>query len=258
MSSPPYVELHVRSAFSFLRGGSLPERLAERAAELGYGALALGDRMGVYGAPRFRVTAKEVGLRPIYGAELAMEDGSVLPVLVENRMGYQHLCELLTRAHLRASKGEGVVRWEELTEFAEGLVALTGGGEGPVITALKSEGQIPKAEGNPKSEIRKSATTSSSTIPEPEARLSSDLGLRNSVFPRTTEMLGRLVATFGPRAVFIEIQRHHRRGEERINRALIELGQAHKLPLLATNGVLHATPEGRQVADVFTLSLIHI
>src|SRR5262245_45240091 len=59
MSSPPYVELHARSAFSFLRGGSLPERLAEQAAHLQYDALALTDRMGVYGAPRFRGTAKE-------------------------------------------------------------------------------------------------------------------------------------------------------------------------------------------------------
>src|SRR5262245_23320019 len=130
MSSPAYIELHARSAFSFLRGGALPERLAERAAELGLPTLALCDRMGVHGAPRFRGTAKEVGVRPIHGAELAMEDGSVLPVLVENRTGYTNLCQLLTRAHLRAPKGEGVVRWNELPEFAEGLVALTGGEEG--------------------------------------------------------------------------------------------------------------------------------
>src|SRR5262245_42382975 len=75
MSSPPYIELHARSAFSFLRGGSLPEDLARHAADLGYGAMALSDRMGVYGAPRFRGAAKDVNLRSIHGAELAMEDG---------------------------------------------------------------------------------------------------------------------------------------------------------------------------------------
>ena len=141
MPGSDYIELHTRSAFSFLRGGSLPEKLMERAAELGLSAFALCDRMGVYGAPRFRGAARDAGVRPIFGAELSMEDGSVLPVLVENRAGYQHLCELLTRAHLRAPKGEGTVRWEELPEFAEGLVALTGDEEGPVIAGLKAQGQ---------------------------------------------------------------------------------------------------------------------
>ncbi len=220
MSSPPYIELHARSAFSFLRGGSLPERLAEHAAELDLPGLALCDRMGVYGAPRFRSTAGEVGLRPIHGAELAMEGGSILPVLVENRTGYQHLCELLTRAHLRAPKGEGVVRWDELPEFAEGLVALTGDEEGPVVRAML--GESPK-------------------IRDPNSKEIPLVGT-----------LQRLTGAFGPKNVFIELQRHHLRGEDRINRALIALAQAHKLPLLATNGIMHATPEGRQVADVFT------
>jgi error-prone DNA polymerase len=49
-----YVELHAASAFSFLQGASLPEALVERAAALGYPALALLDRDGVYGAPRLR------------------------------------------------------------------------------------------------------------------------------------------------------------------------------------------------------------
>src|ERR1051326_2549035 len=136
MTVPGYVELHARSAFSFLRGGSLPERLAETAADIGFPALGLCDRMGVYGAPRFYGAARERGLRPILGAELSMEDGSVLPVLVESRAGYRNLCRLLTRAHLRAPKNEGSVRWDELTEFTEGLVALTGDEEGPVRRAL--------------------------------------------------------------------------------------------------------------------------
>ena len=78
-----YVELHARSAFSFLRGGSVPEQLAEVAAELKLPAVALLDRDGVYGAPRFFTKAKTVGVRPIIGSELTMKDGSILPVLVE-------------------------------------------------------------------------------------------------------------------------------------------------------------------------------
>jgi len=82
-----YIELHARSAFSFLRAASLPEQLVEGAAHFQMPALALCDRDGVYGAPRFFARAKEDGLRPIIGAELTMEDASVLPVLVEKRQG---------------------------------------------------------------------------------------------------------------------------------------------------------------------------
>src|SRR5262245_30097544 len=138
MPDAAYIELHGRSAFSFLRGGSLPETLVSTAASLGMPALAVCDRMGVYGAPRVHDRAREVGVRGIVGAELAFEDGTVLPVLVETRAGYHNLCRLLTRAHLRAPKGEGRVLWTELPEFTEGLVALTGDEEGPVVAALRT------------------------------------------------------------------------------------------------------------------------
>ena len=80
-----YVELHACSAFSFLRGASFPEQLAARAAELGLPAVALLDRNGVYGAQRFSVACREQGIRAIIGSDLTMEDGTLLPVLVENR-----------------------------------------------------------------------------------------------------------------------------------------------------------------------------
>src|SRR5919201_1879729 len=123
-----YCELHACSAFSFLRGGSFPEQLAEVAAELEMPTIALCDRDGVYGVQRFSVAAREHGVRPIIGAELSMEDGAILPVLVENRTGYKNLCELLTQAHLRSEKGKCAVKWDELPQFAEGLVALFGSG----------------------------------------------------------------------------------------------------------------------------------
>src|SRR5919206_4178223 len=105
-----YVELHACSAFSFLRGGSFPEQLAEVAAELEMPEMALLDRNGVYGAQRFSVACREHGVRPIIGAELTMEDGTIVPVLVENRSGYANLCSLLTEAHLRSEvKGECAV-----------------------------------------------------------------------------------------------------------------------------------------------------
>src|SRR5262245_39568944 len=121
-----YCELHCCSAFSFLRGGSFAEQLADVAGELEMPAMALLDRNGFYGAQRFSVAAREHGVRPIVGAELSMEDGSILPMLVESRTGYKNLCELFTEAHLRSEKGKCAVCWDELPEFAQGLVALFG------------------------------------------------------------------------------------------------------------------------------------
>jgi error-prone DNA polymerase len=126
-----YIELHASSAFSFLDGSSLPEALIARAAALGYPALALLDRDGVYGAPRFHLAAKKAGLKAIIGAELTIAlggaDGIVrLPVLIESQAGYRNLCRLLTMAKLRAPKGEGALTLEEIDGHASGLIALGG------------------------------------------------------------------------------------------------------------------------------------
>jgi error-prone DNA polymerase len=140
-----YIELHCRSAFSFLRGSSAPEQLIYTAAELQLPAVALCDRDGVFGAPRFYAAARESGIRPIVGSELSMADGSVLPVLVQSRIGYQNLCRLITRAKLRAPKNQNAIDWHELAEFSEGLICLTGDEAGPVRQAL-SAGDYPRAE----------------------------------------------------------------------------------------------------------------
>ena len=105
------------------------------------------DRDGVYGAPRFFAAAREHGLRPIVGAELTMEDDTVLPVLVENRTGYRNLCRLISRAQLRGTKAEHPVRWDELPEFAGGLVCLTGDEEGPLFRALLFDDRGRRARG---------------------------------------------------------------------------------------------------------------
>ena len=126
-----YVELHASSAFSFLDGASLPEALVDRAAALGYSALALLDRDGVYGAPRFHLAAKRAGIHAIIGAELTIAIGTAssvfrLPVLIESREGYRNLCRLVTRMKLRAPKGEGALTLDELDGCVAGLVALVG------------------------------------------------------------------------------------------------------------------------------------
>jgi error-prone DNA polymerase len=136
----PYVELHARSAFSFLRGASDPEALGRAVAEEGLPAIALCDRGGVYGSVRMHMAAREAGFRALVGCEVPMEDETIVPVLVATQAGYRRLCNLLTVAHLRAPKGEGRVRWTELAEQNEGLIALTGDEDGPVRQAWTRRG----------------------------------------------------------------------------------------------------------------------
>jgi len=94
-----YVELHAHSAFSFLDGASLPDELAAAAAELGYEAMALTDHNGVSGSMEFVQAAAPLGLRAIHGAEVDLDDGRHLTLLVESERGWRNLCHLLTRAH---------------------------------------------------------------------------------------------------------------------------------------------------------------
>ncbi len=135
-----FVELHARSAFSFLEAAALPEALAERAALLEQPALALLDRDGLYGAPRFYRAATRVGINPLVGAEVTLAEVGRLPLLVESPEGYQNLCRLLTKIKMRASKPDGAASMDEIAEHAAGLVCLTGGEDGPVALALESGG----------------------------------------------------------------------------------------------------------------------
>ncbi|HEY6547322.1 MAG TPA: error-prone DNA polymerase, partial [Vicinamibacteria bacterium] len=208
-----YAELHAASAFSFLRGSSLPEALVARAAELGYGALALVDRDGVSGAPRFFKAAQAAGLRPIVGAELSLEGGGALPLLVEDRRGYQALCRLITWMKRGVPKGEGRLRLDELV------------------------GERDEDTGRAPSEL---------------AGLVALPGLATLGSPPDTDRLARIVAAFGPERIFIDAQRHRRREQEAAQRDLLDLASSLGLRAVASNGVRHAEARGRPLQDVFT------
>jgi len=232
-----YIELHAASAFSFLDGASLPETLVQRAAELGYPALALLDRDGVYGIPRFHLAAKRAGLKAIVGAELTVALGPStslgagpstslragprtpspkpripspeprlfrLPVLVSSRDGYRNLCRLLTRMKLAAPKGEGSLTLDDLDGHVGGLIALAG----------------------------------RAAIDSPRFGVGG--------------LIDRLVGTFGGGNVCVELQRHLLRDEEADNHTLRDLAAAFHLPVLATNGVRFADAAARPLYDVLT------
>ncbi len=250
----PYIELHTSSAFSFLDGASLPGTLIDRAAELGYPALALLDRDGVYGAPQFYRAAKAAGIKAIVGAELtigaplsgpAFAEASArqarpqtidapggrsklgpgalglgpalrpspsglrpapwtLPVLVASAEGYRNLCRVITRAKLRAPKGESAMTLEDFAGQTAGLIALAGR-------------QVLHAG-------------------------------RHGV----GGLVDRIVGIFGRQQVWIEVQRHFRRDEQSDLQSLLDLAAAFRVPVMASGGVRFATPDYRPLYDVFT------
>jgi error-prone DNA polymerase len=125
MTEPSYIELHARSAFSFLEGATVPEELIGVCAHLQMPAMALLDRNGVYGSPRFHMAAEKAGIRAHIGSEITCTNSRTYPLLVESRRGYQNLCRLVTRMKMRAPKGEGAATLEEIAEFSNGLLCIT-------------------------------------------------------------------------------------------------------------------------------------
>ena len=249
---PTYVELHARSAFSFLEGVSVPEELISAASELEMPAMALLDRDGVYGAPRFHFAAQKKGLKAHVGAEITVrsevqspkpkvqsrnkdvgpwtldpgqkDSGNTttfsLPLLVRNRTGYQNLCRLISLMKLRVPKhakpGECAVTPAELASHAEGLICLTGTEDGPLVSGGTR---------------------------------------RRGDWLSSAEWL---LEVFGKGNVYAELQRHFDRNEESRNQAVVAVAEKLQLPLLATNGVCQATSAQREVADVFTCLRNHV
>ena len=195
-----YTELHARSAFSFLEGASLPEELASVCGERGMEAMAVLDRDGDYGAPRFYLAAKKKCIRAHIGAEITADEGWRYPLLVESRAGYQNVCRLITCMKLRAKKGEGQVSREEIAKRASGLICLTGGDEGPLAARTGA---------------RRHATARTQQV---------RAALRNI---RATQCVCGIAAPFLPR----------RRSAQS---GALEIARKLKLPLLATNGVCYA------------------
>jgi error-prone DNA polymerase len=223
-----YVELRARSAFSFLEGAALPEDLVDRAAALDYPAIALGDRDGLYGAPRFYHAAKQAGIKAIVGAEVTLQDESRLYLLVPDRERYKNLSRLITASKLRPIATAGArskamrqsnhddddgrmpvfaepppkyppkdgarLQFDDLERYGAGLICLAGGVRSP-ISRMLMRGEDPR------------------------------------------QLLERLNAIFGRGNLFVDLQRHLDPDEERLNRKLMALAEADHLPIVATNDV---------------------
>src|SRR5262249_39849712 len=216
LCTPPYAELHCHSAYSFLDGVSLPQELARRASELGYGAVALTDHNSLSGSMEMAQAAEEHGVRAMHGAEIdvavdppaagahsAIEGGAGagvagaergeggagsrhITLLVRDGRGWSNLCRIITlaQAHTREGdrrrrRGEPSVALQAVLDHAEGLVCLTGCAGRSVIGHGVHD--------------------------EPTAR--------------------RLLDAFGPEGLRVELQRPYARPDRARNRALLALGR---------------------------------
>lgn len=119
-----YAELHCLSNFTFQRGASSAQELFERAARLGYHALAITDECTLAGIVRAWEASEKAGLKLIVGSEVRIEKGPKLVLLVENLAGYQALCGLITRARRRAAKGTYRLLHEDFVAPLDGLLAI--------------------------------------------------------------------------------------------------------------------------------------
>ncbi len=214
----PYVELHCHSAYSFLDGASHPAELAGTAAQQGHSALALTDHDGLHGAMEMAHALKPLGIRPITGAELTLDDGTHLTLLCETREGYTNLCRALTASHWPTRRwaregwtegggrqdpldGEPSISLEALEPHAAGLVCLSGCARSGAVASRVEAGR----------------------------------------FPEAAAAARRLLGIFGPDRFRVELQRPFWRHDRRRNRLLAELAERLGVPTVATGNVhVHA------------------
>jgi error-prone DNA polymerase len=206
-----YVELHCHSAYSFLDGASHPAELAGTAADQGHSALALTDHDGLHGAMEMAHALKPLGVRPITGAEVTLDDGTHLTLLCETREGYTNLCRLLTASHWHTRRwaregwveagrrqdpldGEPHISLDDVEPLAAGLVCLSGCARDGAVASRVEAGQHAEA----------------------------------------AAVARRLLRIFGPEHFRIELQRPFWRHDRRRNRLLAELAERLRVPALAT------------------------
>lgn len=220
-----YVELRARSAFCFLEGVSLPEALAERAAELEYPTLALADRDGVYASPRFHRACAASGVRAIHGAEVRLRapggpiEGELL-LLVESPKGWRNLSRLLTLGQKRRRKDKpnvpralsaSFVTFDELEEHADGLTALARG----------------------------------------DASLDASFLDRSlAVFASGTDAAKR--ARTENTRLWVDVSRFLDRDHERATRRAVAMAEAQGIPIVATGDVRAARAQERNLLDALT------
>jgi error-prone DNA polymerase len=270
-----YIELHARSAFSFLEGASVPEALAAVCAALEMPAMALLDRDGVYGAPRFHLAAKKAGLRAHIGAEASCQ----WPVAIQDRVigssGHRVINGEPQIGNQKSEIGNEVSGFRfpvsgkaspsksQITNYKSQitngplcrlplLVASRTGYQNLCRLVTRMKMRVPKntACATAETELKEFSGGLVCLTGGDDGPLAAALARGGIEEGRRT--LERLVEIFGRDNVYVELQRHFQREEEARNQAAIAIARALRLPLIATNGVQYATAREREVLDVLT------
>jgi DNA polymerase III subunit alpha len=213
-----FVPLRVFSAYTMLEGAIEPKAIAKRARELGFPAVALTDRNGLYAAMAFSDACKDAGVQPIVGTMLGVARPGTpenqppiidwLTLYAQDEGGYDNLCALVSAAHLdRPIEHDAHVDFDMLSRHSDGLIALTAGSEG-ALARLYAEGIAPEAE----------------------------------------RYCDRLQAMFGDR-LYIELVRRLDAIEGAAEARLIDLAYARNLPLVATNPCCFAEESFHEAHD---------
>src|SRR2546423_1190495 len=210
MTHGMYAELHCHSAYSFLDGASPPDEILAEAHRLGYPALALTDRNGIYGSLAFAHAAQPLGIQAITGAEVILTDGTHLVLLAESARGYANLCRLLTEAHLGADRLDPRLPLSAIAERQDGLIVLSGS---------RRDGLLPRK-------------------------------LEQEGLNAARYLAAHCKSMFGSDRFFLEIQRNRVRGDLALSRTLIGIAGDLQLGVVATGGVHYHTRELHRLHDV--------
>jgi error-prone DNA polymerase len=206
-----FAHLHVRSGFSYGFGTSTPEELVQAAGEAGMSSVALTDRDGLYGIPRFLRAAGEAGVAPLVGAEVSLEEGGHLVLIVEDAKGYRSLSKLITSYRCSSEdRRKPLSPLQTLLDHAEGLICLTG---------AVPFGLLPRL-------------------------LLSDNG------SKAKEVLGRLLEAFGRENVFLEATDDKTMGSRRRLRRVALFAEEQGVPILAAGEVAYVKPEDHRLHEV--------
>src|SRR3989454_480414 len=205
-----YAELHCHSAYSFLDGASPPDEILAEAHRLGYPALALTDRNGIYGSLAFAYAAQPLGIQAITGAEVTLTGGGQLILLAETAQGYSNLCRLVTEAHLGAERLDPRLPLSAIEARHDGLIILSG---------ARRDGFLPRT-------------------------------LETEGLSAARKLAEHCKAVFGRDHFFVEIQRNRVRGDLALTRALIDVAHSVRLAVVATGNVHYHRRELHRLHDV--------
>jgi error-prone DNA polymerase len=271
-----FIELHARSAFSFLEGASLPEELVAVCSQLKLPAMALLDTDGVYGAPRFHLAANKAKIKAHIGAEVTCArlrpvilSRPVHPVILSGASAARSASLVESKSLPRASRGDPyphhTVKKVGIPRSARNdkskvdtnpfrlplLVASRDGYQNLCRLITKMKLRAKKGEGAvTEEELQEHAQGLICLTGGAEGPLAA--ALQHGGIDEARRQVDQLVGIFGPKNVYVELQRHFQREEESRNRAAIDIARSLNLPLLATNGVCYATPKARELCDAFT------